>query len=109
MSPAIARISVVLPAPLAPSSATILPAGTLSDTCCRTRTRPYPASRSRTSSIFIPFAEVGIDNLWIVANLGRRPLCENAALMHHGDPRGKPHHDPHIVLDDHERDGAFAR
>src|SRR5690349_8508034 len=49
--PEIARIVVVLPAPLAPISATIVPGLTSSEVPTSTSERPYPAWRSVTVSM----------------------------------------------------------
>src|SRR5215208_1486295 len=101
--PEIARSVVVLPAPLAPSSATISPSFTSSETPCSALTGPYRASTLRSSSSGIFLAEVGLDDGGVRAHLGGCPLGDLAAEIEDVHAVGDRHHEVHVVLD--EQDG----
>src|SRR5690242_16501734 len=94
-------ISVLLPFPLVPSSATVSPSRTSIDTPCSTRTAPYPASTSRTT---ILLAKVGLLHGGVADDLVRRALCDALARVQHDDALGAAHHGAHDVLDHDDRD-----
>src|SRR6266436_9563022 len=105
MIPDIARKSVVLPAPLAPISAVMLPAGIDRSIPRSTGTSPYPAHKPTTSSRdMMPPAEIGFDHRCIGGNGGRQPLRDLASVRHHHDAVRQGHDRAHDVLDDQQRD-----
>src|SRR6185436_15188858 len=90
--------SVLLPAPLAPISATISPRFTSSDTSRSTGEAPYPLeTRSSRSMLF--HSEVGVDHRALAPHGIGRTLGELLAVMHHDDVLGEAHHEAHVVLD----------
>src|SRR5438874_2585433 len=114
-SPLIVRSSVVLPAPFAPSTAVIVPGRACMETPSRARTAPYVVT---TSSIASPsaidtahlarvrvdvLAEVGLEDLRVVAYLCRRPGRDDAAEVEDDDAVAHLHDEVHVVLD--EQDG----
>src|SRR5262245_31789878 len=112
MRPALGRtipmmhlMSVLLPLPLVPSSTTVLPAATLSDTSSRTRAWPYAASiasRRRLLSKIRPH-HVGIMN-----HLLRHAVSDLAAGNQHDEPLREAHDRGHDVLDEHDGDAALV-
>src|ERR1700692_3633782 len=74
-TPEMARIRVVLPAPLAPTRVTISPAAN---------------------------TEIGFDHSRIGADPGGRPLRERATVGKHVDAVGDVHHQPHVMLDQND-------
>src|ERR1700721_4493987 len=52
-------------------------------------------------------AEIGGDDVRVVAHLFRRPVADLAAVVEHHDVMRQPHHDANIVLD--QDDGGFQR
>jgi hypothetical protein len=78
-SPEIAFKTVLLPAPLGPSTLTISPGATASETH-----RP----------------EIGLDDLRVLADLGRRALGDLGAEVQRHDAIGERHQHLHVVLDD---------
>src|ERR1700752_625476 len=97
-----ARIVVVLPAPLAPSSTTTSASSTYRSTPRSTWIGPYAASRPRTSSIRVTGSrsrrgapEIRLDDSLIVLHLGGRALGDLATEVEHDDPVGDPHHQLH--------------
>ena len=96
--PAMLRIRVVFPAPLAPRSAVIRPFGASSETPCRMRTCPYPASRLLISSIAMT-AKIDARYLRLLGDDLRRTLCYSLPEMQYDDPIGKRHQGAHHMLD----------
>src|SRR5581483_1684480 len=95
---------VVLPAPLAPTTATIWPAGTSKETPRSAWMWPYASSRSCTSSrLGSVLAEVCLDNNWVGLDLGRRALGQLAAEVQHGDALANVHDQAHVVF--YQQDG----
>src|SRR5207237_7104484 len=79
--PAMHLSSVDLPAPFAPTSATISPGATESVTPRSTGTPPYPAYRSRTR---IPSgAKVRLDDAWIARDRRRRSFRDHPPRLEH--------------------------
>src|SRR5574341_2173237 len=95
-SPEMTRRVVLLPAPLAPSRATICPSGTLSEMPRRATMAPYEAWRSVTVSISL--SQVGFDDARVVLHLLRRALGNLAAEVEDGDAVGDTHDERHVVL-----------
>src|SRR6185437_2231103 len=97
--------SVLLPAPLAPISATISPAPTVSETPCSTFVRPWPlATPSSSSSADMLASQIGLDDARIAAHHVARPFGHFLAVIHHHDVIGEAHDEAHVVLDQKHRD-----
>src|SRR4051812_34103920 len=75
-NPTMHFINVLLPLPLVPSSATVSPSRTSSDTPCNTRTAPYPAS---TLSIASLITEIDPLHLGVLHDLRRRAFGHEAS------------------------------
>src|SRR5437762_1548477 len=114
--PMIARIVLVRPAPLRPSSVTTSPSSTWKFTPCSTCDSPYQACRSLTSSkrLFaaismrsgefdIRAAHVGLDHRRVLRNLLVRPFGERRAALQHRDRVGDARDHAHVVLDHQDR------
>src|SRR6185503_9718023 len=112
--PLTARSSVVLPAPLAPSTAVMaaVPAEML--TRSSAMTPPYPATSSSTASagvagpagpvsLLMGGAQVGSGHGGIVLNLPRRARRDHLAEVEDHDRVADGHHQVHVMLHDHER------
>src|SRR3990167_7102718 len=95
---AIALISVVLPAPLGPTTATSSPPPTASETPHRAGASPYPTCRPSASSIGLP--EIGGHDLRLPDDVARPALGDQLAVVQHHDPGGQGDHGPHDVLDE---------
>src|ERR1700742_5205948 len=113
MVPAVGRTSpemvlsvVVLPAPLPPIRATISPMSTLNEMPFSTSIWPYDTWRSSILSMAMPPAEIGLDDLRIALNVRRRALGDFLAEVEHRDAVADSHHQPHVVLDQQNRDAA---
>src|SRR5438270_12859314 len=112
------RRSVVFPAPLAPSTAVIVPSRACSDTPSRARTAPYVVTTSSTVSIAdLPrghlggvgvdvLAEIGLEDRRVVTDLGRRTARDDAAEVEDDDPVADLHDQVHVVL--HQQHGHPA-
>src|SRR5258707_6119927 len=99
--PEIARRVVVLPAPFAPSSATISPSSTFSDSPCSATIGPYRAVTFRSSSRGIELPpEIRLDHVRVRAHLGRRAFRELAPEVEDVHTVGDRHHEVHVVLDE---------
>src|SRR4051812_13281572 len=118
-TPEIARLSVDLPAPFDPSTATTSPAATSSSMPRRISVAPYPACRPATERIGSAIGgsahaagravtEIGLDDARILRNLLRRAFGDDAAFGEHEDVRGKAHHRLHHVFDHHDGGAALA-
>src|SRR5689334_10524219 len=104
--PTIELISVVLPVPLRPSSASTWPSASASDISGSTTASPYPARRpwmERRSGIG-RLAEIDRPHLRIARDLVGRALGEQAAIDQHRDAVGEGEYEVHVVLDQEHRD-----
>src|SRR5512132_2292611 len=102
--PDTARSVVVLPAPLAPSRATISPSATVSETPCRALIGPYRASTPRSSSSVDTLGpQVGLDHVRICLHLAGRSLRDLAAEVEHVYAVADRHHQLHVVFDEQDR------
>src|SRR5690242_17007720 len=104
-TPITVRMVVVLPAPLRPSSTVTASGRTRSETPCRMWCWPMfvcTPSSSSTSGMRAPEVR-GLD-LRARADLGGRPVGDEAAVLQHRDRVGQGHHHVDLVLD--EQDGA---
>src|SRR5438105_1205370 len=112
--PLTARSSVVLPAPLAPSTAVIaeVPAEML--TRFSATTPPYPAVSSSTASagvagavaLLTGGAEVGRGHGRVVLDLARGSRRDHLPEVEDHERVADGHHQVHVVLDHHE--GSFG-
>src|SRR6185295_11917149 len=86
--PMMARMVVVLPAPLRPSKVTTSPGFTSKVMPCSTWLSPYQPLRSRTLSCAsaMPRSHIGFDDLGILRDLGIVTLGQDLAARQHGDP-----------------------
>jgi len=98
--PEIALSVVVLPAPLAPISATSWPRSTVSEMPLTAVTWPYRQTTSQSSSTLLPLPKISTDHFGIVLNLRRRSLGYNAAVVEHNNTIAHLHDHRHIVLDE---------
>src|SRR5438093_3013992 len=103
--PAIALMSVVLPAPFGPTTATRSRGRTLSDTSQTATASPWATSRRSTSSIGLP--EVGPDDVRVPHDLARESFGDDPPAAEHCDAVGEVEDGPHDVLDEHDR-GALV-
>src|SRR3989304_6213699 len=99
---AMALISVVLPAPLGPTTATSPPRPTGGGMSPRGGGSPYPTCRPSASSISLP--EIGGHDLRLPDDVAGPALGDELAVVQHHDPVGQVDHGPHDVLD--EEDGG---
>src|SRR4051812_7080401 len=99
--PMMQRISVLLPLPLVPSSATVSDARTSSDTSSRTRTAPYPAW---TPLMVMLSAKVGFLHLGVAHDLRGIAVGDLATGYQNDKPLRKAHHGAHDVLDQNDGD-----
>src|SRR5438876_9489206 len=95
--------SVLLPAALAPTTATISPAATSRLTSRRMWTSPYQAFTPAASSKGEVLSEVGVDDPTVAHDLGGRALGDLLAVVEHDDPLGHAHDHGHHVLDHEQR------
>src|SRR4051794_37526633 len=108
-SPVIVRSSVVLPAPLAPSTAVTSPRGAVKVTSRRARTAPYDVDSSRTSSIsglrtgVDGIAEVGGLHRGVVTDLGGTAGGDHPPEVEDDQVVADRHDQVHVVLDQHHR------
>src|SRR5579884_170178 len=114
-SPLIVRSSEVLPAPFAPRTAVTEPAGTCSETPSTARTGPYSVTRFSTASITSPLArggsdrlsglaEVGVEDVRVLADLGRGAAGDDSAEVQHHHPVTHGGDQIHVVIDEHHGD-----
>src|SRR5262245_51721244 len=103
--PAMQRSSVVFPAPLEPTSATISSDPTRRSTPSRARTSPYSASRPRTSSTVRPLGppQIRRHHPGIDRHGSRRPIGDLLAGAQDDDPIREVEEGPHDVLNEHQR------
>src|SRR6266478_952765 len=101
---------VLLPAPLAPRSATIVCSGTRRLTPDKASIRPYAAetlvSWMRSATTGLLGAQIGLDHPRMVLHLCRAALRDLLAEAQHRDPIGDRHHKLHDVLDKEDGDAA---
>src|SRR5579864_3453149 len=95
--------SVVLPAPLAPSTAVMLPSGTDSVTWSSAMTPPYATVRSVISSMRNRLAEVCVGDLAVGADLDGRAGGDHLPEVEHRDGVAHGHHHVDVVLDERDR------
>src|SRR4029077_11794472 len=94
---------VVLPAPLAPSTAVMLPSGTDSETLSSATTPPYATVRSLISSMCDRLPEVRVGDIGVGADVCRRARCDHLPEVEHGDAVTDRHHHIDVVLDERDR------
>src|SRR2546421_7952161 len=94
-------MSVLLPLPLVPSSATVSPWLIPMETPCSARTAPYPAS---IPEILSSSAKVGFLHSGVLDDLGRRALADDPAGIEADHALREAHHRLHDVLDHDDRD-----
>src|SRR5712692_525992 len=102
------RRTVVLPAPLRPTSVTSSPPPTRNDTSRTAWASPYQAERPATTraGLGMGLSEVSGDDRGIFTDGRIRTLSDDAALLQHDHLVGELRDDAHVVL--HEDDGAVA-
>src|SRR4051812_44108780 len=105
------RSSVVLPAPLAPSTAVMVPGATCNETPSSARTAPYVVTTSSTAkpsavdTAHLPrglvdvLAEVGLQHARVVLHLVRCAGRDDASEVEHHDAVTHLHDQIHVVLD----------
>src|SRR5215471_2792351 len=119
-TPEIVRLSVDLPTPFDPSTATISPALTIRSTPCRTSVSPYPACKSPIASSALASmlrsqlccrttAEIRLNDERICNNFRRRTLGDDSALGQHKHVFGETHHRLHGMFDHQDRDATAAK
>src|SRR6185437_2503647 len=115
-APMIAINVELLPAPFGPTSPTISPRPTSSDTSRTAATPPSRTSRPETASAgeasdirllhrHPAAAQVGAHHVDVLADLRRRTLRQRAAAVEHVDALAYLHDQRHVVVD-HEHAGA---
>src|SRR5262245_20936215 len=104
--PMMARMVVVLPAPLRPSKVTTSPEFTSKLMPCRTWLSPYQPLRSRTlsSASAMTRPHVGFDDLGVLGDLGVVTFGQDFGPRQHGDPLRQVGNHRQVVL--HHQDGA---
>src|SRR5579885_1091106 len=108
MLPAVGRsmpimhfMSVLLPLPLVPSSTTVSPPRTSSETSSSTRTEPYAASRPRIAMLL---AKIGPLDLGMADHLLRIAVGDLLAGHEHDKALREAHNRAHDVLDQNDGD-----
>src|SRR5207237_10548109 len=105
--PSIAFSSVLLPAPLGPTTATTWPRDTSRSTSLTTGTSLYPALRPRVqsarSSAGASAEDIGVLDLLTQPQVRHPPLREHSALRHHDDLPADPVDGVQLVLDEDQR------
>src|SRR6476620_5670747 len=113
-TPEIVRLSVDLPMPCDPRTATISPALTIRSTPCRTSVSPYPACRSPTASsgsasilrsqlCCRTATEVGLNDDRLGNNFCGRAFGKHEHVF------GETHHGLHDMFDHQDGDAAAAK
>src|SRR4051812_49418969 len=99
VTPTIELISVVLPVPLRPNSASASPSASASEMSGSTTASPYPARRfwMRSRSGIGGLAEVHGFHLRVARHLLRRSLRQQSAIDQHGDAVGEREHQVHVM------------
>src|SRR5262249_46396399 len=98
-------ISVLLPLPLVPRSATVWPLSTAIDISSSTRTPPYPAERPSMRSLL---AKIGSLDCGMAHAPARRPVGNLGAGDEKDEPLGEAHHRAHDVLDEDDGDARLV-
>src|SRR4051794_15790289 len=101
----IALRSVDLPAPFGPSTPRSSPGSTVRPTSPSARALPSWTTRSATSSSGIAVlrpADIGLDDLRMAHDLGRRPDRDDLAEVDRDHPRDELHELAQLVLDDQD-------
>src|SRR5262245_36131698 len=106
-SPAIARKSVVLPAPFEPTMATASPARTSTAMPSITRSPRYPAARPATSSNARP-PEIRVDDPWVSHDDLWRALGQELAEVENDHALGELGDGAHHVLDPQDRQSELV-
>src|SRR3954468_9770445 len=106
--PMIARIRLVLPAPLRPTRPTMLPAGTSSEKPRSASTEAIVTCSAFTLSISSLRARDVAAHVAVAEHLCRRAVGKHAAAIEGDDPRGVARHDVHVVLDEQHRGARLA-
>src|SRR5262245_21439752 len=101
-NPAMARKSVVFPAPFEPTIATASPARTSTSMPSMTRSPKYPAASPSTSSITSP-PEIGVDDPRVPHDDIGRAVGEKLAEVEDDRPLGELDHRAHDVLHPQDR------
>src|SRR3954452_11535426 len=104
--PTIELISVVLPVPLRPSSASTWPSASESDMPESTTASPYPARKplmARRSGIG-RLAEIDRLDLGIARHFFRRAFDQHGAIDQDRNPVGEREYQVHVVLNQQHRD-----
>src|SRR5947209_3145401 len=113
--PLIVRSNVVLPAPLAPRTAVIVPGATCNETPSRARTAPYVVTTSSTASpslldtahlpglVVDVLAEVSLEHLRVVLHLVGCARRDDATEVEDDDAVADLHDQVHVVLDQQHR------
>src|SRR3954471_6100166 len=101
--PAITLISVLLPAPLGPTTHTSSPRSTCNDTSHSAGAAPYAACTFTTSSMG-RLSQVGTHHIGVAHHFARLSLRDQLAVVQHHDAVRQRHHRAHHVLD--EDDGG---
>src|ERR1044071_5697772 len=104
--PATALMSVVLPAPFGPTTATSSPARTERLASHTAVASPYAMRRPRASSM--RGSEVRLRDLGMADDVGRRPGGDHLAVIEHHHAVGQLGHGADDVLDEHDRRAAVA-
>src|SRR5919197_4030484 len=103
-SPETARSVVDWPLPFAPSSVTISPSRTLSDTPSSACRCPYETARASTSSSSaIRGAKIRVDDGRVGGDLAWATIGDLSPVVQHHHAVGEPHDEIHVVLDDDQR------
>src|SRR2546422_9610250 len=104
--PAIALMSVVLPAPFGPTTVTRSRGRTLSDTSQTATASPWATSRCSTSSIGL--SEIRPHDLRVAHDLARKSFGNDLPVAQHHHAIGEVEDGPHDVLDEYDRRAAVA-
>src|ERR1700710_1268493 len=101
VTPTMELISVVLPVPLRPNSASTWLSGNRSDMFGSTTASPYPARRfsMRNRSGIGGLAEIHRLDPRVARHLVRRTFHQQRAVDHHRNAVGEREHQIHVVLD----------
>src|SRR5882757_1341821 len=102
--PITAMMVEVLPAPLGPSSASTVPAGTARLTSSTARIAPYPQLSFSSCSMRLPIPEIDLAHGGILHHVAGRAVGDDPALVQDEEPPAYTHHFRQIVLDQHGGD-----
>ena len=105
VSPISVLTSVVLPAPLRPSSASERPSARLRSRPEKTRASPYPALKTsrRAAQPCASVSEIGFAHAGVGGDFGWRAFHQQAAGDQNGNARREAKHQIHVVLDQQDR------